>query len=348
MNPHFTVTLVPGDGIGPEIAAALVKVFEAAEAPITWDTHDSPTGNSGEMGAIVASAKKRQLLIKGPLAWPPKQDGCSTNVMLRIMLGLYATERPFTSFAGIDSSRNDVDILVVRENTEGAFTGIEYDQTPERVETVKVVTREASLRVAECAFRAASRRPRRALAVAHNANVMTKSEGLFLQSCTEVAKKHPTVSYREILLDHCCMELVRDPRQFDVLLLQNIYANNVSGLCAGLIGGLGLVPSASIGDKCAMFEAAHGSAPDIANKGIANPTALILSGVLLLRHVGLHKEADLIERAIRAVIARREITTPDIGGQATTKEFTQAVIGALHEPAQESRTHLVAAKDERR
>jgi isocitrate dehydrogenase (NAD+) len=164
---------------------------------------------------------------------------------------------------------------------------------------------------------------------------MTRSDGLFLQCCGEVAKRHPTVSYREILLDHCCMELARDPRLFDVLLLQNIDADNVSGLCAGVIGGLGLVPSAALGHECAMFETMHGSAPDIAGKGIANPTALILSGVLMLRHVGLHKDADRIERAIRSVIARREVTTPDLGGHATTKDFTQAVIDALHEPAEE-------------
>jgi isocitrate dehydrogenase (NAD+) len=225
--------------------------------------------------------------------------------------------------------------LIVRENTEGEPTGIQYDER-EKVESVKIVTREAALRIAEFAFYAASGRARRNLVVAHKADVMTKADGLFLRCCREVSKKHPAVAYREMLVNDCCMELVLDPTQFDVLLLQNLAGDIVSGLCAGLVGGSSLAPSASIGEKCAIFEVMHGYALDIADKGIANPTALILSGVLLLRHVNLEREADRIELAVRSVIRRKGAMTQDLGDRASTSGFTDAVIEALREPARES------------
>lgn len=342
MNPHYIVTLVAGDGIGPEIATALVNVFRAAEVPITWDAYNSPSNDPDALRAIVESAQKHKRLLKGPLATPIANGRASINVALRQELGLYANVRPFKNFGGVESRWDGVDLLVVRENTEGAYTGIEHERAPGVIEAVKIVTREASLRVAEYAFRAALRRPRRELTVAHKANIMKKSDGLFLQCCREVAKKHPAISYREILVDNCCMQLVMDPQQFDVLLLQNLYGDLVSDLCAGLIGGLGLAPSANIGEKCAMFEAVHGSAPDIAGRGLANPTALILSGVLLLRHVHLNKEADRIEQAVRSVIGRHQATTRDLGGRGTTKGFTNAIIDALNEPAKESLLPILA------
>ncbi|EDY18720.1 Isocitrate dehydrogenase (NAD(+)) [Chthoniobacter flavus Ellin428] len=336
MKPHFIVTLVPGDGIGPEIASALVKVFQAASVPITWDPYNSPTDDRSTLKAIVESARKHRLMIKGPLATPIAEGPRSINVTLRSALGLYANVRPCKSFAGVESRWDGVELLIVRENTEGAYTGIEHDRGQGKVEAVKIVTAAASMRIAEYAFRAASHRPRRTLAVAHKANIMKKADGLFLQCCREVARKYPAVSYREILVDNCCLQLVLDPQQFDVLLFQNLYGDIVSDLCAGLIGGLGLAPSANIGAECAMFEAVHGSAPDIAGQGIANPAALILSGVLLLRHVNLHREANRIEQAVRSVIGHREATTGDLGGNGTTTSFTNAVIEALHEPAKES------------
>ena len=342
MNPHYIVTLVAGDGIGPEISAALVKVFRAAKVPITWDAYNSPTNNPGAFRAIVESARKHKLLLKGPLATPIANGAASFNVALRRELDLYANVRPFRNFAGVASRWDGVDLLIVRENTEGAYTGIEHVRSPGVVEAVKIVTREASLRIAEYAFRAAQRRPRREVTVAHKANIMKKSDGLFLKCCREVAKKHPSISYREILVDNCCMQLVMDPQQFDLLLLQNLYGDILSDLCAGLIGGLGVAPSANIGEKCAMFEAVHGSAPDIAGSGLANPTALILSGVLLLRHLHLDKHADHIEQAVRSVIERQQTTTRDLGGHATTTVFTNAVIAALNEPAKESLLPILA------
>lgn len=335
-DSHHIVTLVPGDGIGPEIAAALVTVFKAIGAPITWDIFTSPTDSPNSFAAIIESARKHKLMVKGPLATEIGKGSSSRNVVLRTALELFANIRPIKSFAGVASRWGDVDLLLIRENTEGAYTGIEHDDGHGKVEATKIVTRKASLRIAEYAFQAAKRRSRRELAVGHKANIMKKSDGLFLQCCREIAKKYPEVSYREILVDNCCMQLVLNPQQFDVLLFQNLYGDIVSDLCAGLIGGLGLAPSANLGAECAIFEAVHGSAPDIAGRGTANPTALLLSGALLLRHLQLEDKAIRLERAIRSVIERGEFTTHDLGGNATTATFTQAVICGLGEPAKES------------
>jgi isocitrate dehydrogenase (NAD+) len=344
-NPHFIVTLVPGDGIGPEIAAALVSIFKAAEVPITWDAYTSPSNNPGAFHAIVESARKHQLMIKGPLTTEVAGGGCFSNLILRVALDLFADALPFKSSAGVESRWDDVDLLVIRENTKGACTGVEYDARRGTVDAIEEA-KEASLRVAEYAFLVASRRPRRELSVAHKEDIMKKPDGLLLRCCREVAKKYPFVCYREILVDNCCEQLVLDPGQFDVLVLEYLYGGIVSGLCGGLVGGMDLVPSATIGPKCAMFETVHGIALDIAGKGIANPAALILSGVLLLRHVHLDKEADRIEQAVRSVIRHGKFTALGLGGgSATTKAFTDVVIRTLHEPARESLLSSFRAKN---
>lgn len=337
-----TVTLVPGDGIGREITASLVSVFAAANVPILWDKYSSPSANDAELARIIESVSKTGALLKGPLGTPIGGGHASFNMELRKTLGLYANLRPFKTMPGVKSRYDGVDLIVVRENTEGEYSGVEHEVSPGVIESQKVTTRKACARIAEFAFKMATLEGRRKVTAVHKANIQKKSDGLFLECCREVAARHPKIGYEEMIVDNCCMQLVLNPERFDVLVLPNLYGDIVSDLCAGLIGGLGIAPSANIGTDKAMFEAVHGTAPDLAGKGIANPTALILSGVLLLRHLGLHQYADRIENAVRQVIAEGDNLTSDLGGTATTGWFTHALVRAIDRSIEDVGVHSSA------
>ena len=271
MKTH-TVTLIPGDGVGPEIADAVVQIFEAAKAPITWERQIVSTESVEPGGQLIseealASIRKNTIALKGPLATPIGTGHVSLNLTLRKAFQLYANLRPCRSIAGLKTRYDDVDVVVVRENTEGEYSGLEHEVVPGVVESLKVITRTASIRIAEFAFYYAATQNRRKVSAIHKANIMKRSDGLFLNCCREVSKKYPQVQYDEVIVDNCCMQLVANPQRFDVMVLPNLYGDIVSDLCAGLIGGLGLAPSGNIGEGAAIFESVHGTAPDIAGQG---------------------------------------------------------------------------------
>jgi isocitrate dehydrogenase (NAD+) len=329
-----TVCLIPGDGIGPEVAEATRRVIEAAGAPIDWvelpagaaavETHGDVLPES-----TIEAIQKHKIALKGPVTTPIGKGFTSVNVQLRKRLDLYAAVRPVRSMPGIKTRYEDVELVVVRENTEGLYSGIENEIIPGVVQSLKIATRAACERIARFAFHYAHERHRRKVTVFHKANIMKKSDGLFIECARKIhAEEGQGVEYSELIIDNGCMQLVKDPTQFDILLLENLYGDVISDLCAGLVGGLGVVPGSNIGDNCAVFEAVHGSAPDIAGKNIANPLALIMSSVMMLHHLGLNEPADRIKAAYNAVLGdgKPEETTRDIGGQAGTREFTDAVI----------------------
>jgi isocitrate dehydrogenase (NAD+) len=328
------VTLIPGDGIGPEITAAALRLLEAAKAEIEWEEQDTRavTGrrkDDPQASPVVASIRKNRLGLKGPLTTPVGAGHRSLNVGLRKELDLYANLRPVRNIPGIPTPFANVDLIIVRENTEDLYSGLEHTVAPGVVESLKVITERASSRIAKFAFEHARCNSRKRVVAVHKANIMKLSDGLFLDCVRKVSKVYPEIQYGEVIVDNCCMQLVMKPQQFDILLLENLYGDIVSDLCAGLVGGLGLVPGANIGDEIALFEAVHGSAPDIAGKGQANPTALILSAVLLLRYVGQKDAADRIANAINKVYTNGKRLTRDVGGTASTEEFTTQLIGAL-------------------
>ena len=328
------VTLIPGDGIGPEVTAATLRLLESAGANIQWEER-KVTAMVGRRAAdsrldpVVESLRRTGVGLKGPLATPVGGGHQSFNVALRKELDLYANFRPVKKLPGIRTPFDDLDLIVVRENTEDLYAGLEHTVAPGVVESLKIITERASTRIARFAFDYARRVGRKKIAAVHKANIMKLSDGLFLDSIRRVAKEYPGIEYREVIVDNCCMQLVMHPQQFDVLLLENLYGDIVSDLCAGLVGGLGLVPGANLGDQCALFEAVHGTAPDIAGHGTANPTALILSSILMLRHLGQDDVAARIERAIHQVYREGRSLTRDVGGHASTEEFVAAVVGAL-------------------
>ncbi|MCL5005171.1 MAG: isocitrate dehydrogenase (NAD(+)) [Acidobacteria bacterium] len=328
------VTLIPGDGIGPEVTYATVRLVEAAGAEITW-VEKAATAVVGrrhgetEMNPLVGSIRKTRVALKGPITTPVGGGNRSVNVALRRALGLYANLRPVKNMPGVKTRFQNVDLIVVRENTEGLYSGLEHTVAPGVVESLKVITELASTRVARFAFDYARRMGRKKITAAHKANIMKLSDGLFLNCVRKVACEYPEIECQELIVDNCSMQLVMRPETFDMLLLENLYGDILSDLCAGLVGGLGLVPGANIGAECSLFEAVHGSAPDIAGKNIANPTAMMLSSILMLRHLGQDKVADRVEKAIRFVYAAGKHLTSDVGGKASTEEFASAVIGAL-------------------
>ncbi len=329
-----TVTLIPGDGIGPEVARATVRLLEAAGAKINWEeTQARPIVGLRQQDAdadpVVNSITRTRVGLKGPITTPVGAGHRSINVALRKALNLYANFRPVKNLPGIRTPYPDVDLIIVRENTEDLYAGLEHTVVPGVVESLKIITERASTRIARFAFDYARKAGRRKIAAVHKANIMKLSDGLFLESIGKVAQEYPEIEYREVIVDNCCMQLVMKPQQFDVLLLENLYGDIVSDLCAGLVGGLGLVPGANLGEQSAVFEAVHGSAPDIAGKNLANPTAMMLSAVLMLRHLGEGEVADRVEKAIHSVYRQGRTLTSDAGGSATTDEFTSAVIGAL-------------------
>ena len=333
MTKH-KVTLIPGEGIGPEVAAATRRILEAAGVQIEWEEIAGRSDNSSDQGktvnqAAVESVRRNRVALKGPMATAIAGGAPSVNVALRKTLDLYANLRPVKNVPGVKSHFENVDLILVRENTEDLYSGLEHEVVPGVVESLKIITEKASTRIAKFAFEYAKRHGRKKIHAIHKANIMKLSDGLFLKSVRAVAAKFPVIEYKELIVDNACMQIVMDPLQFDMLLLPNLYGDVMSDLAAGLVGGLGVVPSANIGDECAMFEAVHGTAPDIAGKGFANPTALLMSSALMLNHLGEHKTAERIQNALERVYRQGKHTTRDVGGKAGTEEFADAVIAAL-------------------
>jgi isocitrate dehydrogenase (NAD+) len=328
------VTLIPGEGIGPEVAAAARRVLEAAGVQIDWEELEARTDKTTEAGQLVNqsavdSVRKNRVALKGPTGTAIAGGAPSVNVALRKALDLYANLRPVKNLPGVKSRFENVDIVLVRENTEDLYSGLEHEVVPGVVESLKIITERASTRIARFAFEYAKRIGRKKIHAIHKANIMKLGDGLFLRSVRAVAAQSPEIEYKELIVDNACMQMVLDPQQFDMLLLPNLYGDVMSDLAAGLVGGLGVVPSGNIGDECAMFEAVHGTAPDIAGKGLANPTALLMSGIMMLNHLGERSAARRVEAAIERVYRENRHVTRDLGGSASTEEFTDAVIAAL-------------------
>jgi len=329
-----TITLIPGDGIGPEVTEAVVRIIDAAGVSIEWERHDAGVVAVERTGQtlpvdLIDSIRRNTVALKGPVTTPIGEGFTSVNVGLRKALDLYANLRPVWNLAGVDARFDGVDLVIVRENTEDLYAGLEHQVVPGVVESLKIITERASTRIAHFAFTHARRHGRKRVTAIHKANIMKLSDGLFLECTRRVAREYPEITYDERIVDAACMHLVVNPAQFDVLLLPNLYGDIVSDLCAGLVGGLGVVGAANLGTEMAVFEAVHGSAPDIAGKKIANPTALLLSAVLMLRHIDEGAAADRIMRGLDAVLGARQIRTRDLGGTASTIAFADAVCKAL-------------------
>ncbi|HEV2800669.1 MAG TPA: isocitrate dehydrogenase (NAD(+)) [Pyrinomonadaceae bacterium] len=329
-----TITLIPGDGIGPEVTAAVVRIIEAAGVEVAWETHYAGAQALEKFGEtlpadLLESIQRNKVALKGPITTPVGKGFTSVNVGLRKALDLYANLRPVRALPNVPSRYPELDLVVVRENTEDLYSGIEHVVVPGVVESIKVITEKASTRIARYAFEYARREGRKKVTAVHKANIMKLSDGLFLDCFRNVAKDYPEVEADDKIVDNACMQLVMRPEQFDIMLLENLYGDIVSDLCAGLIGGLGLVPGANIGERGAVFEAVHGSAPDIAGQGIANPTALLQSGLLMLRHLGERDAAQKIEQAMLKVFSEGTARTRDIGGHAGTMEFAEAIMAAF-------------------
>jgi len=324
------VTLIPGDGIGPEVTEAVVRIFKVAGVDVDWERHDAGVTafkrhNQSLPGELLDSIRRNKVALKGPVTTPIGEGFTSVNVGLRKALDLYANLRPVRNLAGVSSRFSDVDLVIVRENTEDLYAGLEHQIIPGVVESLKIITEKASTRIAEFAFDYARRFRRTRVTAIHKANIMKLSDGLFLESTRKVSREYTDITYDERIVDAACMQLVMRPDTFDVLLLPNLYGDIVSDLCAGLVGGLGVVPGANIGEETAVFEAVHGSAPDIADKNLANPTALLLSGLMLLDHIGDLERATRIRAALDRVLAAGTVRTRDLGGTASTTEFTEAI-----------------------
>jgi isocitrate dehydrogenase (NAD+) len=324
------ITLIEGDGIGPEVTGAVVTILEAAGLRATWDRHLAGVLALEQHGetlpqALLDSIRRTKVALKGPVTTPVGGGFTSVNVGLRKALDLFANLRPVWNIHGVPSRYSGVDLVIVRENTEDLYTGLEHEVVPGVVESLKIITADASTRIARFAFEHARRHGRARVTAVHKANIMKLGDGLFLRSVQTVAAEYPDIKSDDRIVDNACMQLVVNPAQFDVLLLPNLYGDIVSDLCAGLVGGLGVVPGANLGTEIGVFEAVHGSAPDIAGKGVANPTALLLSALLMLRHIGEGGIADRIARALGHVLSEDQIRTRDLGGTASTAEFTAAI-----------------------
>jgi len=327
------ITLIPGDGIGPEVAEATARAVEAAGVDVAWERVDAGTNalaKSGEMlpKAVFESLARTHVGLKGPTATPIGGGHRSINVALRKKLDLYTNFRPVRMLAGLKTRFQGVpiDMVIFRENTEDLYSGLEHEVVKDVVESLKVITRTASIRIARATFQYARRESRKKVSAVHKANIMKLSDGLFLKCCREVAEDFKEIQYEELIVDNACMQLVMRPETFDLLLLPNLYGDIVSDLAAGLVGGLGIVPGANLGERDAIFEAVHGTAPDIAGQGKANPTALMQSAALMLAHIGERDAAYRLQNAIERVYAEGRCLTVDVGGTASTTEFTAAVI----------------------
>ena len=325
------ITLIPGDGIGPEVTAATLKVIEAAGLEVEWETINAGADAFEKHGKylpdeLMDSIQRTRVAIKGPITTPIGKGFSSINVALRKALTLYANFRPIKNLPGVKTRFDNVDIIVVRENTEDLYSGLEHVVVPGVVESLKIITAEASTRIARFAFDYARKHGRKKIAAIHKANIMKLSDGLFLECVRNIAQLYPEIVYEEMIVDNTCMQMVLDPQQFDVMLLENLYGDIVSDLGAGLVGGLGLVPGANLGDNCAIFEPVHGSAPKIAGKNMANPTAMLLSAVLMFQHLGETEKAALIASAVEKVYASGKLRTADLGGNSSTSQFTDAIV----------------------
>src|SRR5215831_10228561 len=328
------VTLISGEGIGPEVASATRRILAASGVEIEWEEISGRAGQSIDQGqrvnqAAIDSVRRNRVALKGPMATAIAGGPPSVNVALRKSLDLYANLRPVKNVPGVKSHFEGVDLIIVRENTEDLYSGLEHEVVPGVVESLKIITEKASTRIARFAFDYARRHGRKKIHAIHKANIMKLSDGLFLKSVRLVAAQFPEIEYKELIVDNACMQAVLNPQQFDVMLLPNLYGDVMSDLAAGLVGGLGVVPSGNIGDNGAMFEAVHGTAPDIAGKGLANPTALLMSSILMLNYLGERSAAERIETALIKVYKEGKHVTKDVGGSATTDQFTDAVVSAL-------------------
>jgi isocitrate dehydrogenase (NAD+) len=328
------ITLIPGDGIGPEVSRATVGILEATGVKFEWETFAAGAEAFEKYHEYIPkelseSIERTRVGLKGPVTTPVGGGFASINVTLRKQFELYANFRPIRNLPHIPTRYPNVDLIIVRENTESLYSGIEHEVVPGVVESIKVITAKASTRIAKFAFEYARNNQRKKIHAIHKANIMKLSDGLFLRCCRDVAKGFPEIAYAEHIVDNTCMQLVMNPYQYDVLVMENLYGDIISDLCAAFIGGLGLVPSANIGDHCSIFEAVHGSAPDIAGKNIANPTALIRCSLLMLRHIGEFEAATKIRNALEHVYRDRDKLTKDVGGKAGTSEFADSIIQAM-------------------
>jgi isocitrate dehydrogenase (NAD+) len=331
---EYNISLIPGDGIGPEVTSAARKVLAAAGIVIDWEVVEAGQGAVEKYDTTLPdetlnSIKKNKVALKGPLTTPIGEGFKSVNVELRKTLDLYVNFRPVRSSLGISLHHTGIDLVIFRENTEDLYAGMENEIAPGVAQGLKIITEKASRRIARFTFEWSKNNNRHTVHAVHKANIMKKSDGLFLRSVRDVAKEYPMITYKEIIVDNCAMQLVMRPEKYDVLVLTNLYGDIISDLTAGLVGGLGMVPGANIGDDYAVFESVHGSAPDIAGKGIANPLATIASAVLMLRHLGEEKIAARIRAAITLLLAERKFLTPDLGGTCTTDEITDALIDKI-------------------
>ena len=329
-----TITLITGDGIGPEITDAVLRVLKASGVSIEWEEHLAGAraveqGGTALPVELVDSIRRNKVALKGPVTTPIGDGFSSVNVGLRKSLNLYANVRPVWNLPGIRANSSGVDLVIVRENTEDVYAGLEHEVVPGVVESLKIITEKASTRIAQFAFTYARRHGRKKVTAVHKANIMKLSDGLFLESTRIVARDYPDIEYEERIVDAVCMQLVMTPSRFDVLVMPNLYGDIVSDLCAGLVGGLGVVGAANLGADIGVFEAVHGSAPDIAGQGIANPSALLLSAVLMLRYIDEIAAADRVLAALVGVLTTGGVRTRDLGGTATTTEFADAICHAI-------------------
>ncbi|MGE5114377.1 MAG: isocitrate/isopropylmalate dehydrogenase family protein [Acidobacteriaceae bacterium] len=334
MSNTHKVTLIPGDGIGPGVTTAAVRILEASGVKFDWEQFEAGAEAYEKYKeyipkALHESIERTRVALKGPVTTPIGGGFSSINVELRKRFELFANFRPIRNLPNVPTRYPGVDLIIVRENTEGQYSGIEHEVVPGVVESLKIITEKASTRIAKWAFEYARRAGRKKIHAIHKANIMKLSDGLFIKCSRNVSKDYPEISYAEHIVDNTCMQLVMNPYQYDMLLLENLYGDIVSDLCAAFVGGLGLVPGANYGHECAIFEAVHGSAPDIAGKNLANPTAVLRSGVLMLRHLGEEAAADKISRGLEIVYGEKKHITRDMGGTATTSEFADAVIEAM-------------------
>lgn len=331
---RYRITLIEGDGIGPEVTRAACRVLEAAGAPVEWEPVPAGAGAIPDHGTplpdfVLTSIKNNRVALKGPLETPKGGGWKSANVGLRQGLSLYTGWRPVKSLPGVRTPYDDVDLVVLRENTEGLYTGIEHEVTPGTIVTLKVTTAAAAERIARWGFEHARNAGRRRITVCHKRGVQPLGDGAFVDAFFRIGEEYPFIEKDSESLDDVALRLAEDPSRYDVLLMENLYGDILSDLCAGLVGGLGVVPGANVGDGVAVFEAVHGTAPDIAGRGVANPLAVLLSGVLMMQYMGERKVADRVERAIHDVLAKGTHTTRDLGGTADTQTFTDALCDAL-------------------
>ena len=328
------ITLIPGDGIGPEVTHAVVRILEATGIKFEWESFQVGAEAFEKHGEYIPkelseSIERTRVGLKGPVTTPVGGGFASINVTLRKQFDLYANFRPIRNLPHIPTRYPDVDLIIVRENTESLYSGLEHEVVPGVVESLKIITEKASTRISRFAFEYARKNQRKKVHAIHKANIMKLSDGLFLRCSRKVAKEYPEITYGEHIVDNACMQLVMNPYQYDVMVMENLYGDIISDLCAGLVGGLGLVPSANLGENCAIFEAVHGSAPDIAGKNIANPTAVLRCALLMLRHIGEPAAALTIRNALDKVYRDRDKLTRDVGGKAGTSEFADSVIEAM-------------------